>query len=298
MSEIEFIKTKIKSWHHISDLAKSLSDGAWIFRGQSNSNWELKTTFSRYIESQKSLSILDHIPDYVEEKILNNFKSRSQKFTNLIVNNEDKTELLALLQHHGGATRLLDFTYSMMIATYFAVKDMDPSGSSSIFGLNLKLLDNALRKKIDLKYERWNPVDNRDRRNRILVNDFLENPDKFKDLSDGAIIDFRPAFFNERLDIQQGTFLFAFKSVSAFEENICNTYNNSGYTKINYKEIDINDYIKPLNLITTTRQNDGLIKIDIPGELKHIALKDLYFLNIYESRLFPDLDGPQVFEHL
>src|ERR1700730_16690786 len=48
-------------------------------------------------------------------------------------------ELLAVLQHHGAATRLLDVTSDPMVAMWFAVENQDPSDRTdgALFAINI-----------------------------------------------------------------------------------------------------------------------------------------------------------------
>jgi hypothetical protein len=55
-------------------------------------------------------------------------------------------EWLAIMQHYGSPTRLLDFTESIFIATYFAVVESD--SDPAICAINrYKLRDNLLKKQ-------------------------------------------------------------------------------------------------------------------------------------------------------
>lgn len=79
-----------------------------IFRGHSNSEWALKPKAGR-----ESYDIT------YEKQALDFFKLQS---VNLVDQNpRNDWEWLALAQHYGIATRLLDWTFNPLIATFFAV---------------------------------------------------------------------------------------------------------------------------------------------------------------------------------
>ena len=85
-----------------------------IFRGVSTVEHELITTLGRLkLKSGDSYSS-------VEEKTLNTFKERSVPFLTTVPSNN--WEWLALAQHHGLPTRLLDWTRNPLVAAYFSVK--------------------------------------------------------------------------------------------------------------------------------------------------------------------------------
>jgi len=85
-----------------------------IFRGVSSVEYELITTLGRLkLKDGDSYS-------NVENRILKTFKERALPFITTRPNNN--WEWLALAQHHGLPTRLLDWTRNPLVAAYFSVK--------------------------------------------------------------------------------------------------------------------------------------------------------------------------------
>jgi hypothetical protein len=52
-----------------------------------------------------------------------------------------------LIQHHGGPTRLLDFTHSFYVAAFFALERA--TEDVAVWAVNLDRLENAVRKKVN-----------------------------------------------------------------------------------------------------------------------------------------------------
>ena len=100
-----------------------------IFRGVSTIDHKLITTLGR-------LELKDgDTYDSVEREILKTFKERALPFLTTIPNNN--WEWLALAQHHGLPTRLLDWTRNPLVAAYFSVKKQGDE-ASVIYVLNKK----------------------------------------------------------------------------------------------------------------------------------------------------------------
>jgi FRG domain-containing protein len=90
------------------------NDDYYLFRGQ-NQDWPLLPKIAR-IKMAKGLSIPDG-----ETKIMQDFKRLSRPF--LIKEPKNEWEWLALAQHHGMATRLLDWTTNPLSALWFCTKE-------------------------------------------------------------------------------------------------------------------------------------------------------------------------------
>ncbi|WP_257326239.1 FRG domain-containing protein [Pseudoalteromonas rhizosphaerae] len=103
----------IESFEHFHKLFSGWpSQTRYYFRGVSKSYYELIPSLGR------SNDVTGY---YDEQRMLREFKSQAQAYINKIPNND--WEWLALAQHHGLPTRLLDWTTNPLVALYFAVKD-------------------------------------------------------------------------------------------------------------------------------------------------------------------------------
>src|SRR5947207_15545092 len=104
----------------------------WIFRGQTSARWDLQTTLER-AAIQKNLAFassvahaavltaqaLAYLPNR-EDWILTQFQRRAHLVMPAPPPREARLDWLAAIQHYGGPTRLLDFTHSFYVATFFA----------------------------------------------------------------------------------------------------------------------------------------------------------------------------------
>jgi hypothetical protein len=99
--------------------------GAFIYRGQRNSAWTLKSTLHRteiFAETSKSKPYFDVLLPRVHEA-METWTGRSWDLVHGLA------EFLAFLQHNGFPTPLLDWTRSPYIAAYFAfesIRDLVP----------------------------------------------------------------------------------------------------------------------------------------------------------------------------
>lgn len=113
------------------------------WRGQANINWELNSSITRRILlSYKNISgeNLDSRILFWEESLLKkakrnyyNYDERGRLLSDL--------ELLAKLQHHGTATRLLDFSKNVLIALWFCVSDTKNKNETGLMlGINTDII--------------------------------------------------------------------------------------------------------------------------------------------------------------
>lgn len=113
-----------QTWKEYKDWVSTVIENKkeYYYRGQMDASWKLQTAFHRKAEN---LNI--GLDTYLNE-ILTGVHYYICAWQNEIINCQDPNEFgsfLALLQHYGFPTPLLDWTLSPYIAAYFAFRDID-----------------------------------------------------------------------------------------------------------------------------------------------------------------------------
>jgi hypothetical protein len=105
------MELRINSFSELHEaLAKYRNDFSWIFRGHSRPDWKLLPKVARNKILARS-----------EESIFLSWRRRAVEYVS--TNPPTTWDWLAIAQHHGLATRLLDWSLNPLIATFFAVKE-------------------------------------------------------------------------------------------------------------------------------------------------------------------------------
>src|ERR1035438_2080011 len=126
-----YIKSvKLDSVEEVRTQFDSLIEPCWVFRGQANARWSLTTSLER-------AATWRHLPiDHAESQLISAFKSQAHLYEADVPPLENDLDWVALMQHHGCPTRLLDFTRSPYIALYFALERAEANRSCAVWAVN------------------------------------------------------------------------------------------------------------------------------------------------------------------
>lgn len=238
--------------------------GRWVFRGQKDINWKLEPTFQR--RTRKLEEAPTRIGSIVETEkyVIEQFRRRAHQY-NPYLGHLSSLEWLALMQHHGAPTRLLDWTRSAWVGAFFAAADADPQEDSAIWVIDARWLK---EKAVTLIRDR------RPELKDISEDTDLGAPDSFDRMFfasshelDSVIAPVEPFTMDERLTAQQGFFLCSTTLSWPFEMT--------------------------LKHMLEAQPEEQLViqRLVIKPEARLGLLRQLHGMNINYGTLFPGLDG-------
>jgi hypothetical protein len=123
---------------------------AWIFRGHGSIDCLLAPSVERAAEKKSASWVL------LESLMLEEFRAKAPMHVDArsLPPTNDRLAWLALMQHYGVPTRLLDFTYSPYVALYFAIRNFvnwhpGEPGKMIVYviGINARALAEVAQKK-------------------------------------------------------------------------------------------------------------------------------------------------------
>lgn len=253
------------------ELPKQEPQRPWLFRGMPG-DFPLQTSLERVlIDAGLGLALGPQI----ERKLLKEFKRRAHFYLHPLPSPGDVLGWLALMQHYGAPTRLLDWTYSFFVAAFFALRDaVSNPPDRRRYAVVWALFRDAygLEKQAPAAKEAYEVAANSswqvdmgradgdgtyDGINAYLLH-VMENPTP----SIWAINAFQ---LNERLSVQQGLFLSPGDLSMSFEDNLM-----AGRPS-------------PENLVC--------FEISTEPKSRQEILGSLHRMNINNASLFPGLDG-------
>jgi FRG domain len=178
---------------------------------------------------------------------------------------DDKLEWLALMQHYGAPTRLLDFTRSPYVAAFFALSEA--RDGSAVWALDANWCHATARNYVDTRNStgdgeemiRW---PGREARRDFWEQEYIES---LFDHDLVVIISLEPFRRNERLNIQRGVFVVPGNLDRPFMD-IFKEFGSGGIT-------------------------DHVRKYVLEKQVQEKAIPDLNRMNINRASLFPGLDG-------
>jgi len=223
----EFRSHTISSWEEFNEFlpAKPSEARQWVYRGQPDDK-RLMTTIERALV-RWNIPLSDAAS--IEFQTIREFRRRLGKPEYDRVQG-DTLYCLALMQHYGAPTRLLDCTYSPLVAAAFALEDgifplekSDRPPRPVVWCFNAKWCEAEAKKMLPEQrrtlIERRN--DDAGRNDETFLPLFQLKSRLTTDVSKWKFVkNENPLHLNERLTAQQGAFLCPADLGSSFEDNL------------------------------------------------------------------------------
>jgi hypothetical protein len=228
-----------------------------LFRGQRVAAWPLKTSLERCCDHR---SVAPEERRTIEDRVIREFRRAYHQFSGHLPDRDAIVEWLSIMQHHGAPTRLLDFTYSVYVAAYFATEEADDD--SVVWAVDgpwalqqaRALLRLAGKREIERMEKPFMDDDE-----KVVQALFMKEPYV------AAAWPINPFRLNERLRVQQGAFLVQGDISKPFVQNLA--------------------------ALSRGKPVPQILKIVIRRSLRGDALRRLWSMDISRAALFPGLDG-------
>ena len=239
----------VGSWDQLLNMVTGYGPG-WAFRGMADTGWALETSLDR-LRTQLQVQ--------AEHYLLSTFQRRAHHYIADPPRLEDTLEWLALMQHHGAPTRLLDWTKSPYVAIFFAMSSGGDSGEAALWAIDLEWCKREALQRLQVSADPGESLG----KPEVFSTAFLSSSGLTT--SNTLVAPMQPFRMNQRLTIQQGLFLCPGNVGVSFEQNLL-AFQGSGFS-------------------------GSVHKIVIPRWLRIECLRALNKMNINQGTLFPGLDG-------
>jgi len=204
-------------------------------------------------------------------------------------------EWLALMQHHGGATRLLDFTHSIYVAAYFSV--LNAAADATIWAINRPRLRDSLWKSANLPYKQGHDL--KDVINQCHIEVFNKSVARTHNSPSDAnlthLVPLESQSLFDRASRQRSLFLGAgyLGSVSkpfSYMDNLRASFSGIADALHESKHVELRDLCTRKSF-DPCYENFGVLKIIVPKSLHSRLREELALMGLTEESLFPGLDG-------
>jgi len=251
--------SEISSWKELQDCYRELSlekGRRWLFRGHLYAFWRLRSALERAVRTrfQEPYSRMR----WFEGRLTREFQRHFHRYADTRIDDADLLRWLAIMQHHGAPTRLLDWSYSFLVAVYFAAEHARPGIHGAVWALDLgwcwTRADQFVEKAILDRFR----ADDKD----------LEATATVLATDRPGVLPLNPFSLDQRLAGQQGVFLAPLDLRVSFMANLF-----------------------ALGGVSDLRTNLRKIKLRWTRDFLIETLSELHNVNINRRSLFPDLDG-------
>jgi hypothetical protein len=196
-----FQERTVTSWKEAKDLFEEI-DQHFIFRGQRDASWLLRTSIERSSFFAKSY--------HVERDFVQDFQRGASTYSDMrhLPKPDDYLSWLSLMQHYGAPTRLLDFSLSPYVAVFFALEGAVQN--SAVWAIEKDHLKEDLHHKFPFEYHEDIFFDLKE---DVFNTIFTENKIK-------CVFPVRPVLADRRYLLQQAIFVSLGNSNETFMQQL------------------------------------------------------------------------------
>jgi len=265
----------VRSWPDFLGRVNRGQYRSWAYRGQADAEWPVESALTRYLRGHGVH--LDHW-EYQEWRSIEKFQEKAHHFLDHVPGPLEHFRWIALMQHFGAPTRLIDFTWSPYVAAFFALEAA--TTDAAVWAVNGERIRYTRRvetqsgpvfpDQIDPRIERvlqYQYMRRFDHDNVVLSVDEARQLDAFAHIQLHETRDFawigEPGVLNQRLVAQSGTFAVPGVLHRPLEAILA-------------------DYAAPTRTVA---------QFVLPVSVREQAMADLRRMNITYATLFPDLGG-------
>jgi hypothetical protein len=250
MEQYTYSILRLPSWHEFKLYLPHFSEN-WAFRGQASAEWILNNAIER--------TDFIRFHNGIEAHFVAEFQRGARNYLSKDETPEHLIEWLALMQHHGAPTRLLDFSKSPYIAAYFAFEfcAFREGNHVAVWCINIEHLKQKSLKILSQEFG------SALKQTQNLINEKLFEV-LFYQNNKSLVFPVEPFRMNRRYSLQQSIFVSTGTSVAPFMEQL---------------------------LFLGSDLEKAVVKLEIPATEKKVAMRELLKMNLHRASLFPDLDG-------
>lgn len=266
----KFIQCTIDNQLEIFDFIRNMN--SFIFRGHADSEWHLTSSFEREYNKYPRMQMIEG----AEKGVIEFFKKRAHLYGTADSHIDRLSDLLCTMQHYGCPTRLIDFTRSFYVATYFAVSGSHTKeGNYSIWAINHPFLAHKSRELLGSTFK--SEKDDYE----YFLQEAIGNPIYKVPYGVFPVDGYK---ISRRMSSQQGVLLFQSYLGDSFMENLCRMFSiENKSTVVSFDEF---------TSITKNIINDVyIVKFNFSKAHAQSVRKELLSLNITSENMFPDFNG-------
>ncbi len=248
---------RFETWADLKQRLSSFSP-AWVFRGHAGASWPLATAMERTESTDRAAD---------EWRMIDHFRRRASLHLppQLHLEDEDVFGWMALMQHYGAPTRLLDVTRSPYVAAFFALEEptCGDEADAAIWAVDTRT---CASQAVAMLRQHWELDEGESTRlvqqeHGRLVGRLVGPPG----WCNPPVLAVEPWRFDPRQSAQQACFL-------------CPG--------------DITQPIRELlERVLEAPDHPAIVQLAFPREVRAEALEDLWRMNVSPASLFPSLEG-------